>query len=273
MTDLGMDGSVGDARLALVPLASKRPIISLDERYNRESYGLAKWVEPSILASELDENIFEQSVPTWCGLTKCEAPEEQAPEVIYWDSSPWSAHGPQRHETFQYPTRLPSLRRVYHGKPQLRPSLTPFGFAGKNGQHFAVQQSSTVSLEATDILVKISVAHPLKPQLDLLKVRVLEYFQQLESAGITEPLAAAGHGEKYEYYLQLLDGIDQGMAGGELAASVKLAAFNKKTGGYDAEGFRWEKSPAARDRLRKMISRARALRDYDFLNLAFASSS
>ena len=179
--ELAFYWSVGEMLELLIPEARSRSVVTLLDEYNLESYALETWVDPTLPASNVDENIFRPSIGRGFGLSKIEAPEKTHEGATNPDGF--------RLQTFT----IPDARRVYHSKREARPKQKvdgSFGYQGKNGQHFSRGSKVIVALSPTDVVFKLALALPLGPQLELVEKCAAEHLEDLKAAGICEDVGA-----------------------------------------------------------------------------------
>ncbi|HJV81345.1 MAG TPA: DUF6499 domain-containing protein [Saprospiraceae bacterium] len=244
----------------------QEPFLSLGKQFYPSTFALADWIDPSLTPLPKDKaNIF--------GVIALESVAWLNEKAIVADDA----------ELKDYERGVHWLWRRSERHRSKSISETAQGVRGMHGAMFELlPQQAGLSLSAsTDVVFRISLDFPIRPQLDEVTRIITAYQAKLENEGLCysfpKRVDKAGI---YSEYIQILDLLADGKEPVEIAKCLRAVKKTRSTRlinqratiqetALDLNGEEITPSTSSTQEIRKKIQRALELRDVGFLGLAF----
>jgi hypothetical protein len=247
------------------------PYLSLSKEFSPSTFALADWIDPALtpLPKELANKL---------GVIALES-------VAWFKEKPVSANA-TNDKNYGNEGADWLWRRAERARPK-RFSSTMQGIRGESGTLFELfpPESSLRLSKTTDILFRVNLDFPIRPQLDEITRITTAYQAELENEGFCYSFPKrSDKAGIYSEYIQILDLLATGKAPVEIAKCLKAVKKTRSTQLFnqratiketilDVNGEEITPSTSTTQQIRKKIERALALRDVGFLGLAFMNSS
>lgn len=245
------------------------PEVSLEKKLLPTTYSLAIWIDPEI--SPLPKKDFHKL------------------GVLAVDSIDWFKRKKLGKKETVYKSDKHGVPWMWRRSERSRPSSVSYTMQGTKGasgamfELFPIDGSTLGVATNTQMVLRVDLNFPLRPQLDLLtqKIEDLQGILEKEKLCYSFPKRADKAGI-YKEYIAILDLLAAGKSPVEIAQKLRGKSTIKGTHYIDKKAVSYLKildsvgqeitplCPITRD-MRKKIERALELRDFGYLGLAFMS--
>jgi hypothetical protein len=245
---------------------TEEPSLSLSKQFYPSTYALADWIDPVLtpLPKELSTKLGVIAIETAEWLDEKAMATDDADLNAYDSGVDWLWRRSERHRS----------------KPILGTMQEVRGSHGKVFDLFP--QHSGLSLSSpTDVIFRISLDFPIRPQLDEVTRVITAYQAKLENEGLCYAFPKrADKAGIYSEYIQILDLLAEKKEPVEIAKYLRAVKKTRSTQlinqratiqetALDLNGEEITPSTSSTQEIRKKIQRALELRDVGFLGLAF----